>query len=45
MSLGVKSRREMVCTLSTPTSPPGSVSIGTEAIEVKSEPRSDSIGT
>ena len=40
----MNSRRRTVCTLSTPTSPPGSVSIGTDTIEVKSEPRSDSNG-
>ena len=45
MSRGVKSRRSMVCTLSTPTSPPGSVSIGTDAIDVKSLPRNAAIGT
>ena len=37
----VNSRRSTVCTLSTPTRPPGSVSIGTETIDVKSDPRSD----
>ena len=40
----MNSRRSTVCTLSTPTRPPGSVSIGTDTIEVKSEPRSDSNG-
>ena len=40
-SRAVNSRRSTVCTLSTPTSPPGSVSIGTDTIDVKSEPRSD----
>src|SRR5882757_2340069 len=43
-SRSANSRRCTVCTLRTPTSPPGSVSIGTETIEVKSEPRSDSNG-
>ena len=43
-SPSVNSRRATVCTLSTPTSPPGSVSIGTDTIEVKSRPRSDWIG-
>ena len=40
----MNSRRSTVCTLSTPTSPPGSVSIGTDTIDVKSEPRNDSNG-
>ncbi len=39
-----KSRWATVCTLSTPTSPPGAVSIGTDTIEVKSRPRNDSNG-
>ncbi|PQM44502.1 hypothetical protein C1Y40_05340 [Mycobacterium talmoniae] len=43
-SPALNSRRSTVCTLSTPTSPPGSVSIGTDTIEVKSRPRSDWIG-
>src|ERR1700710_885753 len=43
-SRSVNSRRSTVCTLSTPTRPPGSVSIGTETIDVKSDPRSDSNG-
>ena len=43
-SPSVNSRRATVCTLSTPTSPPGSVSIGIDTIEVKSRPRSDWIG-
>ncbi len=43
-SRSVNSRRCTVCTLSTPTRPPGSVSIGTDTIEVKSDPRSDSNG-
>lgn len=43
-SRGVNSRRRTVCTLSTPTKPPGSASIGTDTIDVKSRPRSDSNG-
>ena len=43
-SPAVNSRRSTVCTLSTPTRPPGSVSIGTDTIDVKSDPRRDSNG-
>ena len=40
----VNSRRATVCTFNTPTRPTGSVSMGTDTIDVKSEPRNDSNG-
>src|ERR1700682_4076232 len=43
-SPAVNSRCATVWTFSTPTRPPGSVSIGTDTIDVKSDPRSDSNG-
>ena len=43
-SRSLNSRRSTVCTLRTPTRPPGSVSIGTDTIDVKSLPRNDSNG-
>ena len=43
MSRSVNSRRCLVCTFSTPTSPASSLAIGTEAIEVYSQPRSAAI--